>query len=94
VNIGVDLSKLKKSPQDAQVVGGTQEVYILPDVTFLFIEDKTEEPIYVHLKEIDVIPPPSDMKKDESILTKSLMGVDLLKKFHFDYRMPHAILEY
>ena len=58
--------------------------YELEDVILAFYEESKGDLVYEQLERVHVLKP----GKDGPYAPISLMGVDLLKRFKFNYRMP------
>jgi len=86
--IGIDCSKLQKSPNSTVVAGGKIQTHILPDVTLLFeAQDGTYH--IERLPKVDVIKPREGCVK----LPFSLLGIDVIKRFKLTYTHNELILE-
>jgi len=88
----IDFSKLKKD-KAVKVVGSSINPYKLDDITIVFLEKNTKKKIPQTLKRIHVIKPPEGMTEDDLSYPVNLIGVDLLRRFHFEYSNPQTKLE-
>jgi len=88
MRLGIKFLKLKKSNRPVIGVSGKQDVYELEDVILAFEKISLQDLIYVRLEKIDVVKP----RKNSIDFPLSVIGVDLLQRFHFDYCNPRASL--
>ncbi|HYL66167.1 MAG TPA: aspartyl protease family protein [Nitrosopumilaceae archaeon] len=81
MRLGINFSKLKKSPNGVIGISGNQQVYVLRDVVLAFKKGNSNNFVYSLLDQVHVIKP----NKKSIPFPFSIMGIDLLKKLCLKY---------
>jgi len=89
LKLGINFSTLRLSHEPVLGVSGHQPVYELDDVTLAFqINSSPSDLVYTKLEKIHVVKP----NKKTIPSTRSVMGMDILHKLHFDFCYPRVNL--